>query len=262
MGIPANKDFTLAKYEKLCLAAANSKYTNLTFEEYFSQADNNTDCFIILRHDIDENARYALDVARVEHSLNLKATYYFRMKRKTYVSAIMDEIAALNHEIGYHYETIDKCGGDTGKALDLFENELSVFRQRYSVKTACMHGNPISKHDNKAIWQKRKPLDFGLLGEPYLSLDYSKFAYFSDSGRTWDQNTRNKVKDRINARQNISPRNTDELIEVIKNGEPQGICVLTHPERWSKNLSDYSKRYLIDMAYWAGKAVIHQVRKR
>jgi len=256
----SNRDFTLGKYEQLCEAVVNSRYINVTFEEYFARGDNNAECFIILRHDIDENSKYALDMAKTEYRFNLEATYYFRMRKKTYVPAIIDEISACNHEIGYHYETIDRCNGDVEAALTLFESELSVFRQRYMVKTACMHGNPFTKYDNKAIWRKRKFFDFGLLGEPYLSLDYTKFAYFSDSGRTWGQSTRKKMKDKVNVEYNRAPRNTDELIGIIKNGEPQNICVLTHPERWSKNLADYSKRYLVDMAYILGKAIIYRRR--
>jgi hypothetical protein len=255
MGLLSNRDFTAEKYEQLCNAIAKSSYVNVTFQEYFKQP-NRADHFVILRHDIDEDSKYALDIAKIEHKYNLKATYYFRMRKKTYVPVIIDEILACNHEIGYHYETVDKCKGDLEAALVLFENELSVFRKRYKVSTACMHGNPLSKNDNKAIWQKRSPTDFGLLGEPYLSLDYKKFAYYSDSGRTWGQATGKKVKDHVAVNPDKLPKDTDELVEIIKSGEQPNVCVLTHPERWSKNLEDYSKRYLIDMAYVMGKAVI------
>lgn len=252
-----NRDFTLAKYKQLCVAIVNSKYTNMTFKDYLLQKGKDARCYIILRHDIDENVKYALDIAKVEHECGLMATYYFRMKKKTYVNTTINEISNLKHEIGYHYETMDKCNGDIEKALVLFNDELAIFRQQYDVKTVCMHGNPLTKYDNEVIWQKKEFKDFGLLGEPYLSLDYSKFAYFSDSGRTWDQNPKKKTKDKVISYYNKSPHNTDELISMIKNSEPQNICLLTHPERWSKNLMDYSKRYMIDMAYIIGKTLIH-----
>ncbi|MCJ7635678.1 hypothetical protein MUP77_25210 [Candidatus Bathyarchaeota archaeon] len=255
MGVLDNRDFTLVKYEQVCQAIANSRYVNVTFQEYFTQP-NRAEHLIILRHDIDEDSKYASDIAKVEYRYNLKGTYYFRMSKKTYVPTIIDEIATYNHEIGYHYETVDRCNGDLEAAVVLFENELSAFRQRYAVTTACMHGNPLTKYDNKAIWQKRSLLDFGLLGEPYLSLDYAKFAYFSDSGRTWEQSTGKKMKDQVATHNNKLPKNTDELIEIINTGELPNICILTHPERWPKNLLDYSKRYLIDTAYVLGKAAI------
>jgi hypothetical protein len=255
MGLLNNRDYTLAKYEQLCKAIAGSKYTNVTFREYFSRQNRDDEYFFLLRHDIDEDSKYALDLARVEYRHNLKGTYYFRMRKKTYVPAIIDEVAACHHEIGYHYETVDRCYGDIEAAIVLFKNELSSFRQRYDVMTACMHGNPLTKYDNKTIWQKRSLADFGLLGEPYLSLNYIKFAYFSDSGRTWEHTTK-KVKDKVATHQYVLPKNTDELIEIINTGELPNICILTHPERWSKNMLDYSKRYLIDMFYIFGKAAI------
>lgn len=259
----ANWDFTLWKYEQLCQAVANSRYVNITFEEYFTHPGSDAQHLIILRHDVDASLKHALDIARIEHKFSLKATYYFRINKRVYLPALIDEIASYNHKIGYHYETMDKCNGDVEAALALFRSELSVFRQRYPVKTACMHANPFSKYDNLGIWQKHKPSDFGLLGEPYLSLDYTKFAYLSDTGRTWEQNTWKKVKDKVNTQYHkaLAPRNTDDLIEIIKNGELENICLLAHPERWPKNLADYSKRYLIDTTYNVGKLLLKWRRR-
>ena len=79
---------------------------------------------LILRHDVDEDCRYALDLALIEQRYNLKSTYYFRLKKRTYVPAVIDKIADCNHEIGYHYETVDKCRGDIDAAAGQFRNEL------------------------------------------------------------------------------------------------------------------------------------------
>ena len=255
-----NRDFTLRKYEKLCEAIINSKYKAVTFRDFFEQNDKNSN-FIIMRHDIDENIRFALDIAKVEYELGIRASYYFRTRKKTYIPEIIDKIASYNHEIGYHYETLDKAKGNVELAIELFSKELAMFRQQYDVKTVCMHGNPLSKYDNKKIWGTCKLSDFDLLGEPYLSLNYNKFAYFSDSGRTWDEDE-NKIKDKVNTTNSniMQAKNTDELIEIIKEGELENICILTHPERWSKNISDYLMRYLIDLTYNIGKRVLVVVR--
>lgn len=260
MRILNNRDFTLKKYEMLCEAIINSKYKVATFRDFFEQKDED-DNFIIMRHDIDENIRFALDVAKVEYDYGIRASYYFRTRKKVYVPEIIDKIASYNHEICYHYETIDKAKGDMELAIKLFSEELSMFRKEYDVKTVCMHGNPLSKYDNKEIWETCKLSDFDLLGEPYLSLDYNKVAYFSDSGRTWDAD-KNKIKDKVNATNSnvMHVKNTDGLIEVIKNGDFENVCVLTHPERWSKNPEDYLIRYLIDLSYIIGKKAIKSFR--
>jgi hypothetical protein len=226
MRILDNRDFTLKKYEKLCEAVIASRYNNVAFKEYFEE-ENNDGGFILIRHDIDANAKFALDMAKVEYDYGIRGTYYFRTIKKVYVPEVIAKIASYNHEIGYHYETVDKAKGNVELAIELFSEELAMFRKEYDVKTVCMHGNPLSK-----------------------------FAYFSDSGRTWED--KNKIKDKIDAPKSdvIQVKNTDELIEAISKGEPENVCVLTHPVRWPKKPKDYLIRYLIDLSYILGKRVI------
>jgi hypothetical protein len=236
MRILDNRDFTLKKYEKLCEAVIASRYNNVAFKEYFEE-ENNDGGFILIRHDIDANAKFALDMAKVEYDYGIRGTYYFRTIKKVYVPEV-------------------KAKGNVELAIELFSEELAMFRKEYDVKTVCMHGNPLSKWDNKEIWATCKLSDFDLVCEPYLSLDYNKVAYFSDSGRTWED--KNKIKDKIDAPKSdvIQVKNTDELIEAISKGEPENVCVLTHPVRWPKKPKDYLIRYLIDLSYILGKRVI------
>lgn len=260
MGLLSNCDFTLEKYEQLCQAVASSGYVNVTFVEYFNHRGKGNTPYIILRHDIDVNASNALDVAQVEHKYGLRATYYFRTIKKTYVPTTIDRIASYNHEIGYHYETVDRSKGNIDLAVELFGQELAMFRQRYEVKTVCMHGTFLTKYDNKDIWKEQKLSNFDLMGEPYQSLDYTKFGYFSDSSRTWGLDK--KIKDIVNVLPlDAQPRDTDELIEIIKMGELENICILTHPIRWSKDIRAYSTRYTLDLIYNMGKTLIRRWRK-
>jgi hypothetical protein len=257
-----NRDFTLEKYEKLCEVISNSKYVVTTFADYFARSKKKQDNehFIILRHDVDANCLNALDLALGERKYGLKATYYFRLTPKTYIPSILDKIAECNHEVGYHYETVDRCRGDMDTAVNLFQEELAIFRKRYDVKTACMHGNSYTKYDNKEIWKKVDISFFKLIAEPYLSMDYTKFAYFSDSGRTWENNTWRKIKDRVPGIYSLEPKNTDELIEIIKSQKLDNICISAHPERWPNNIQDYTFRYAMDLATLAAKRVIYSVR--
>lgn len=45
-----------------------------------------------------------------------------------------------------------------------------------------MHGSPHSKYDNKLIWGKYNYKEFGLIGEPYLDIDWNEFGYLTDTG--------------------------------------------------------------------------------
>lgn len=255
-GLFSYLDFTLDQYARLCRTVKASKYQVLTVRE-FIERDSQEGHLIIMRHDVDEDARNALDMARVEHSLGIKATYYFRVRKRVNVPAIIDEIASYQHEIGYHYETLDKTRGHLKEALSLFAEELAMLRERYDIKTACMHGNPLTKYDNKKIWEICELAHFNLIGEPYLSLDYNQFLYFSDSGRTWLRD-KNKVKDRVSSTNSpsVQVKHTGDLIELIDDGRHEKICILTHPERWSKNLVNYLTYYLIDLTYNTGKKLL------
>jgi len=255
-----NRDFTLNKYEELCEAISASGYTNVTLREYLENKSI-SDPVLLLRHDVDENIRFAVDLAEVEADYGIKATYYFRTKKKVYVPESIDTIASYHHEVGYHYETLDTARGNMDRAIHLFSDDVARFREKYDVKTVCMHGNPLSKFDNRTIWEKCKLSDFGLLGEPYLSLDYDQFAYFSDSGRTWDIN-KNKIKDTIDKSDSgVCVHNSDDLIRLIKQGNLRDICILTHPERWPRNDLDYFYRYGVDLMYNIGKWVLVRSRR-
>ena len=254
-----NLDFTLNKYDMLCNTIARSKYTAMTLVDYLQSANDINRPVIIVRHDIDRSARQALNVARIEYKHNICASYYFRLTRRTYMPDIIDKVASYGHEIGFHYDTIDRCKGDIEQAKELFKKELAKFRNKYPVKTVCAHGNALTENDNKNIWKSLELEDLGLLGEAYLTLDFSKFAYFSDSGRTWLNNKAKKMpgKDYIETAFNDTrAKNTDDIIKIIMEGTLPNICILSHPERWNNGLIPFWERLIIDQAFSWGKVAI------
>lgn len=254
-------DYTIGKYQVLCKAIQNSRYKNVTIKEYLELDGKDKESFILVRHDIDRCAKRALDTALVENEHNVKATYYFRMTKDSYIPEIIDTIASLGHEIGYHYETADKCRGNLEKAVQLFSEELQELSKRYEIKTACAHGNPLTRYDNKTIWGKCRFSDFGLLGEPYLSIDYNEVAYFTESGRTWTEDKAQKIKDAVNSKfDHVRIKSTDDLIEVVNRGNLPNICILTHPERWTKGRLDFLERYILDIIFRWGKLGLYLIR--
>ncbi|MDP2730366.1 MAG: hypothetical protein Q8O55_07780 [Dehalococcoidales bacterium] len=263
-GLLSNFDFTLCKYEELCKAIVKSSYTAITLADYLERGHQADGKYLIMRHDVDRMPGRALGTAQVEQRHGIKATYYFRDRKSTFVPEILDAIALSGHEIGYHYETIDKCKGHFEDAIMLFEQELKAFKGRYKVSTVCAHGNPLTGYDNKDIWKTARLSDFGLLGEAFLSLDFNQFAYFSDSGRTWQKNESQKMpgKDSVTtAFEQVRPVRTDDVIKIVKEGALPNICILTHPERWSADVPGFLGRYLLDTAFSWGKVAIFTFRK-
>ena len=98
-------DFTQKKYAQLLETFMNGGYHFITFEAYCCQKDSikNDQKTVILRHDVDLKAGNSLEVAKIEHSLGIKASYYFRVVEQSNKPEIIKDIAAMGHEIGYHY---------------------------------------------------------------------------------------------------------------------------------------------------------------
>ena len=98
-------DFTLKKYRRLLRALQDNGYRFLTFEQYCCQKDDFEETkFVVLRHDVDMKAENSLATAKLEASLGIHASYYFRVVSQSNRPEIIRDIAALGHEIGYHYE--------------------------------------------------------------------------------------------------------------------------------------------------------------
>ena len=107
-----------------------------------------------------------------------------------------------------------------------------------------MHGSPLSKCDNRNLWQKYDYRDFGIIGEPYFDIDYNEVFYITDTGRMWNNET-SSVRDRVESGFNISIRDTAHLIELIEqNLLPQKIVINIHPQRWTNNLFPWVKELL------------------
>ena len=259
-------DFTLEKYRSLCETISNSSYTALTLEQYFNEKNLPKNC-ILLRHDVDRNIANALKMAIIENKYNLVSTYYCRKTEKVFKPEYFQKIASLGHEIGYHYETLDKAKGNVVEAIDIFEKELNIFRKFINIKTICMHGNPLTPWLNSNIWNNYDLKDFGIIGEPYLSLDYKKMVYLTDTGRTWN-NKNIRVKDVIrnegnNANDILSENisTTDDIINLIKKERCSQICILAHPHSWNEHIIDWMRELISSKIKNFGKSGIVWYRK-
>lgn len=235
-------DFTLLTYRKLLEALKEHGYVFITFEQYCQvSAERLPKRFVILRHDVDLRAKNSLATAQIEHELELQASYYFRVVPESNQPEVIREIAALGHEIGYHYEDMAIMHGDTEKALAHFQEQLAYLRQYYPVSTICMHGAPTSKYDGRELWKHYDYREYGVIGEPYFDVDFSKVFYLTDTGRRWD-GYKVSVRDKIPQYQDQWTergwvyRRSSQIIEAAEQSQlPACIMITTHPQRWTNN---------------------------
>lgn len=245
------RDFTLSKYEDLLKQLPEGNYTlrgSLTNKKQFG----------IIRHDVDRPPKNVLKLAKLESDFKIQSTYYFRISRKHFIPDIITRVRLLGHEVGYHYEVLDKAKGNIELAIQLFRKEWSMFNE-WDSKTICMHGNPLSKFVNKDIWKFYKLEDFGILGEGYLSIDFRKFKYFTDTGRKWNIN-HYSLKDKTDS-DLILIKSTNDLIYLLKMNKLPHFYILTHPSKWNNNYLLWTIELLFQSTKNIIKYQLNKIRK-
>lgn len=255
------RDFTFDVYEQLLQAGLDCSYEHITVREYLSEGEL-PEKFIIHRHDVDRKPENSLAMARLESKYGIYTTYYFRTIDKTFKPDIISEIASLGHEIGYHYEDMDRADGDIDAAHESFAKELEQLRNHTEINTVCMHGNPLTEYDNRDMWTDSTDFDrYGLLGEAYLSMDFVDVTYFSDTGRTWEDGDL-KVKDNPvgDSSKHATAASTMDLISLMDNQKVERICILSHPNRWADSSLEYVVENIKDKSVNAVKHGLKLIR--
>ncbi|MDD4428841.1 MAG: hypothetical protein PHG64_10690 [Paludibacter sp.] len=197
--------------------------------------------------------------------MGIVGTYYFRKVSQSYNVAIIKEIVALGHEVGYHYETMDTCKGNLDKAYNEFCRNLEQFRKVTPVKTISMHGSPMSPYDNREIWKKYDCKKLGIIAEPYFDINFNQLYYITDTGRRWDGHLYN-VRDKATKENPVTNpdflklryHSTQDIIAAVNQGVfPKKAMLNFHPQRWNdafwpwakeliwQNVKNQGKRFLV-----------------
>ncbi|SNZ16963.1 hypothetical protein SAMN06269185_2830 [Natronoarchaeum philippinense] len=287
-----NRDFTFETYGELLDAGLEAGYSFLTVREYLAtDAGELPEQFVVLRHDVDRKPENALDMARLEAQKEVPSTYYVRTIEKTFRPGLIRRIEELGHEVGYHYEDLDRADGDVSAAHEFFSAELARLRALVSVDTICMHGNPLTAHDNRDMWADGATATDGgrlasthptsssggsvgrddspptfetydLLGEAYLSMDFEDVTYFSDTGRTW-RDGELKIKDHTmgQGEKHVQVDTTEELAALLRSGEIDRLCVLSHPNRWARTTTEFAVEWTKDYAVNVAKRGLNAVER-
>ena len=250
-------DFTLTVYKELLEVMKGCGYNFYTMSEWL---ERKPETGIVIRHDVDRRASNSLRTAELEHASGIQATYYFRITKDSFRRDIIEGISRLGHEAGYHYEDLTTHSGDKVKAIESFSANLNMIRECAEVKTIAMHGKPMSKYNNLDLWKSYDFKDFGITGEAYLTPDYTKTYYFSDTGRSWKSNTKANYKDYTGGLTSNKVKRTQDLIEFIRDERPDKMILVTHPERWSDSIGEFIFYIMRDTGIHLIKAFLSNIR--
>lgn len=242
-------DFTLSVYQKVLESLQQSGYVLQPFREFKLSSLGRV---VVLRHDVDRYPKNALKMAELEASLDIMATYYFRVIPSVFKPNIIIKIADLGHEIGYHYEDLATAKGNFDEAIKNFEINLNTLRQYYPVKTICRHGSPLSRWDSKLLWERNDYHDFGILCDTEYDFDFNEVFYISDNGMGWNK-TSTSIRDKVTTAYNIPIKNTFHLIELIKNNElPLKVMLNAHPDTFF----DFGIRWIMNFFLIKSKNIV------
>jgi hypothetical protein len=233
----------------------------MAMEDYMKNPPQDGEKVMILRHDVDASPQNSLRIAQLQHDFGVRGSYYFRIVSQSFQPDYIKGIRNLGHEIGYHYEELTLSKGDYEDAILNFKHNLETVRAYYPVKTICMHGSPMSKFDNRLIWEKYNYRDYGIIGEPYFDLDFNKMLYITDTGRSWNK-TRASIRDSVESPFNYHFSSTFDIIRALHKKElPDQIMQNIHPQRWHDNLFRWNYEFISQNIKNQAKIVLKRFRK-
>tara|TARA_B100001123_G_C15332370_1_gene1031666 strand:+ start:2265 stop:3026 length:762 start_codon:yes stop_codon:yes gene_type:complete len=250
-----DKDFTLSVYNDLCISLLKNNFRTVKVVDYLEKKISGPKKYAIMRHDVDRLPLQALKMAKIEHSLGIQSTYYFRSIKSVFKKELITSIYDLGHEIGYHYEVLAKNNGNKEKAIEEFKKTLENFRNIVDIKTICMHGSPLSSWRDSDLWQDLNYNDYDIMGEAFLSIDYNSVMYFTDTGRKWKNDSSN-IRDTVIS--NIVPLNvtsTKDLILKLPKIKTD-ISINTHPHRWHESFLGWQWEFISQNIKNFGKYLI------
>lgn len=252
-------DFTIQTFETFIQSLKNNGYEFQIFSEFLNAQKNKV---VTLRFDSEKKLRNTLYIAAILHKYNIKGTFYIRILNKLNLKRVIERLSSLNHEIGYHYDDLSESKGDSEKAIKRFKTNLAYLRNITPVKTIVAEGAPLSKHDNRTLWQTHSYHDYGIIGEPYFDVDFSKVLYLTDTGRRWD-GYKVSVRDKIPEHQERWEReglvfhSTKDIIRAIKEDKlPDKIMFTFHPQRWHALFLPWLKELILQRVKNVVKRII------
>lgn len=201
-------EFTIGKYKKL-IATAKDKFT---FTDYSTIPW--AEKFILWRHDCDCSLNRSFELALIEASEGVKATYFinphcifYNIFEKTQYQMVM-RILEMGHDIGLHFDADFYCDFKVEKLDELVHTESQILERLYGVKTSAF-----SFHNPNKMLLKCEDKYYGGLINCYSSQFKNEVTYCSDSNGYWRYRT---------------------LEDVLTDVSVKNLQVLTHPEWWQE----------------------------
>jgi hypothetical protein len=189
--VPAPKPFTFKHYADMLEQTLRAGYRITSFEQHEPLLD---ETFVILRHDVDYTLNGVSELAAIEQSLGVTASYFFRVHAHEYnlfaphSFELVRRLRAMGHEIGLHFEAMT-----FGRALGIDPRQVLV--QEKLVMESVL-GQPVVSasehrdisqvvHDTPNYHDVYDPLEAGFRYYALHPRFFGNMKYLSDSNGRW-----------------------------------------------------------------------------
>ena len=183
--------FTYSEYQRMIELLNEKGYVITNYTEYAKH-----ERCAILRHDVDYDMKKAVEFAKFENSLNVRATYMILVTSVFYnifSKEVLDDVAhiiAMGHDIGLHFDEKQYLGEDVDIQKKMVE-EVNLLKQA----TGCNNIRTISMHrPSKECIRTNIMVGNDEIINTYNDLFFKEFKYVSDSRMHW----REPILDYIN----------------------------------------------------------------
>lgn len=210
-------DFTTDNYRSL-LRLASDRYQFKLFDDH-----DDSDSFIIWRHDVDMSPHRALTLAAIEQEEKVKSTYFFYDHSVFYnlfekgVTEIVRKILAMGHSIGIHFDPVFYDIEDEKSLEYWLAFERMQFETIFNVPITCFSFHCTTRFTLAA----NKDTYAGLINAT-SQFFRETVGYCSDSSGYW---------------------RFDRLEDVLREGKHDRLQVLTHPSHWQEKIMSPVQRY-------------------
>lgn len=191
-------DFTLKNYKNILKLAISKGYGFSLFDTLFEYPQRS----IILRHDLEFSVPIALEMAKIEHQLGVKSTYFIQLHCDFYNALelktfhTIKEIESLGHEIALHFDAHFWGIQDTQQLEQFLLIDKDTFTKYFSKAPRLF-----SFHNNNAFTLACENDSYGGMHNVYATKYKKEFGYCADSTGFWRYEI---LQDRINeAKDNV-----------------------------------------------------------
>ena len=204
--------FTLSHYAELVKLAKIKGFQFILHKDEYVESRKD----IIWRHDVEFSPDNALKMAQIENEMGVQATYFFQIHSEfynvleRYVSDVLNQIKALGHHIGLHYD----CHYFGVKDEETLERTLRLDKD-YFEKVFSHDLDTFSFHETTPFVLSCQKETYGGLLNVYSKKIRDNYQYCADSTGYW----RYEVLD-----------------EVLKDDNVRHLQVLTHDALWSETV--------------------------